>query len=280
MTEPRHALIFADIEGIIGVHEKAQCTPGRTAWSEARHLITADINAAAHGLLEAGFTRISAFDMHGTGFNLLPEALLAEIRCDQGHRWSPVPLIGTLPKADCAVMVGWHAAPDQKGFSPHIFQKSLRKLCINGNPITEVELFAAVLGEHGIPVPFVSAENVACERIQANMPWITRMDIPKQPLDRAEILKMRSRLTETVRRSVAQASVPTLVWHAHGVTATLHGETRSWDSPSATHTFRRLLAETALGFAPNATIPFLLFLLRTRCRMEEWARKKPPADRG
>jgi len=268
------ALILADIEGIIGVHQKAQCTPGRTEWKEARHLITKDVNAAAQGLLLAGYKSITVCDMHGTGFNLLPEKLIPEVRCDQGHHWRPVPLIGTLPEAECAMMIGWHAAPDQEGFSPHIFQKTLRKLCINGNPITEVELFSAVLGEHGIPVPFVSAEDVACERIQNHMPWIHRFDVPKRPMDDSEIQALRDRLTEDVQHASSHNGTPPLVWKSHDVTATFEAETRSWTSPSATDTFRRLLADTALGFAPDAAIPLLLFILRTRCRMEEWARKK------
>jgi len=271
-TMPPKALILADIEGIIGVHDKAQCTPGKKEWKEARRLITEDVNAAAKGLLAAGFHTITVCDMHGTGFNLLPEALIPEARCDQGHRWHPVPLMGTIPKADCAVMVGWHAAPDQTGFSPHIFHKSLRKLCINGAPITEVELFAAVLGEHGVPVPFVSAEAVACDRIEGHMPWIHRLDVPKRPLADDELHDLRLQLTDKIQTATARNGAPPLVWGAHNVTATFPDTTRAWTSPSATHTFRRLLSDTALGFAPDAAIPFLLFLLRTRCRVEEWTR--------
>lgn len=276
------ALILADIEGIIGVHQKTQCTPGRREWKEARHLITADVNAAARGLLGAGFHTITVCDMHGTGFNLLPEELIPHVRCDQGHRWHPVPLIGTLPDADCAVMIGWHAAPDQKGFSPHIFHKALRKLCINGKPVTEVELFAAVLGEHGIPVPFVSAEDVAGDRIKHHMPWIHRFDVPKHPVSEAHCNALRVQLSQRVQDAVAHNGTPPLVWNAHEVTATFPDTTRSWISPNATDTFRCLLAETALGFAPHAAIPLLLLILRTRCRLEEWARKRqtmPPAAR-
>ncbi|SCX92603.1 M55 family metallopeptidase [Desulfoluna spongiiphila] len=277
----RHALILADIEGIIGVYDKAQCTPGADAWRQARHLLTDDVNAAARGLLDAGYHAITVGDMHGTGFNILPEKLMAEVRCVQGHRWHPVPLIGTMPEADCAVMVGWHAAPDQEGFSPHIFQKTLRKLCINGSPVTEVELFSAVLGEHGIPVSFVSAEAVACDRIQGNMPWIHRFDVPKRPISQTEINTLRARLTDEVRQVASGSNTTPLVWGPHEVTATFPDETRTWTSPSATTTFRRLLADTALGFAPDAGIPLLLFILRTRCRMEEWTRKRqPPAARG
>ena len=274
ITIPKKALILADIEGIIGVHQKAQCTPGRQEWKAARHLLTEDINAAARGLLAAGFDSLIVCDMHGTGFNLLPEKLIPEARCDQGHRWHPVPLIGTMPEADCAVMVGWHAAPDQQGFSPHIFHKALRELCINGNPITEVELFSAVLGEHGIPVPFVSAEAVACDRIEVHMPWIHRLNVPKRPLADAEITALRHQLTEKIKTATARNGAPPLVWDTHEVTATFPDGTRTWTSPSATTTFRRLLADTALGFAPDAAIPFLLFILRNRCRVEEWARKK------
>ena len=45
----RSALILVDIEGIVGVHQKAQCKPGTTAWQGARLAITADVNAATRG---------------------------------------------------------------------------------------------------------------------------------------------------------------------------------------------------------------------------------------
>ncbi|MEJ5366648.1 MAG: M55 family metallopeptidase [Desulfosoma sp.] len=126
-------------------------------------------------------------DMHGPGYNILPEELPPGVRCVRGQHLKPIRLIGKLPEADMAVFIGWHAAPDQRGsFSPHIFHKKIRWVRINGRPVTKVELFAGVLGEHGVPVCFVWAEDCVLERVEKTLPWIEPFPDPNQALPKAE----------------------------------------------------------------------------------------------
>ena len=267
----QHALILADIEGIIGVHLKEQCTPGSQEWKKSRPLITADINAAIEGALRAGCTQVTVIDMHGTGFNLLPEELLPQATLIQGHKAYPIPLIGKMPKAHKALFIGWHAARDQQGFSPHIFHKKLERLSFDQEPVTEVELFSAVLGEHGIPVVFVSGEDVATQRIEQNMPWIKTFEVPKRPLDKKEGKKLREALTTEIEKTISNdKKAPLFPWGKERIaTLVADGREQSFQSPSATQIFAWALKHSALDIKPWWLLGPALFLLRTRCRFQE-----------
>ena len=130
------ALILVDIEGSSGVYEKEQCKTHSEKWKKARHLLTADVNAAIRGLKAAGIVKIIVKDMHASGFNLVRENIENNVRCLQGHFWKPVPLIGKMPQVDVAIMIGWHAGPDQAdGFSPLIFGPHQVKMKIPGKTL-------------------------------------------------------------------------------------------------------------------------------------------------
>lgn len=269
---PRSVFLLADIEGITGVCEKRQCKPFTRQWAKARDLITAEVGNVVEGLKEAGVQEVFVRDLHGTGYNLIAEKVAGRgVHCVQGQFWKPVPLVGKIPASDCAVMIGWHAAPDQtEGFSPHIFHRSIRSLKINGKPVTEVELFAAVLGEYGIPVTFLTADATAISRICRNMPWVSAVAIPKRPLLREEICAVRRRVRDGVIRSVKGGGPANpLVLGTHGVELALEGRTWIWESDSACHTLIRILARSIFRGYPLFAMPLLLFLYRfwSRARM-------------
>lgn len=255
----RSALILADIEGIAGVCEKRQCTPYTPEWQKARNLITEDVNAAVLGLLDAGVQKIHVRDMHATGFNILSRRLHPKARLRQGHHWSPIPLLGSLPRADLALMIGWHAAPDQKNaFSPHIFHKAIQEVRINGAAITEVEIFAAILGEAGIPVGMLTADATACERIRKNLPWITDLPIPKSPLCLEEITALRSGIRKTAFR-VAKDPVAFSCYREPSMElfTDIMGEKQTRVVTSGKEILSILLQETAFkGFPPFLLSPF------------------------
>ncbi|MCP4687633.1 MAG: M55 family metallopeptidase [Desulfobacterales bacterium] len=272
---PRSVFIVVDIEGVSGVYDKRQCIPDSPEWWKARDLITADINAAIRGARAAGATDIIVKDMHGPGYNCYPDKLENVSRCLQGHYWKPTPLIGSVPRADCAVMIGWHAGPDQKeGFSPHIFHKRIRSLKINDAPITEVELFAAVLGEHGIPAAFLTADKITIDRVIRSLPRIKTLEIPKTPLSPGELHAIRDRIEREVRESVRDVGgLEPMRLGRHMVEMRTLEKTERWESPSGLDTFRTVLLKSVFKPYPPFLIPLALAFLRFRQR-RKLARKK------
>ncbi|WP_178371922.1 M55 family metallopeptidase [Desulfacinum infernum] len=256
----KSVLIMADIEGGIEICEKEQCKPGTAAWKAARHAITADVRAAAQGALRAGARRVWVRDMHGPGYNILPEELPPGVRCVRGQHLKPIRLIGKLPEADMAVFIGWHAAPDQKGsFSPHIFHKKIRWVRINGRPVTEVELFAGVLGEHGVPVCFVSAEDCVLERVEKTLPWIEPFPVPKQALPKAEAEKLRRLLEDRVAETLARgARAGRLLFGRHRLEALVDGRRIAWTADRMEETYTRLADLAFFDGYPSPVRPLLI----------------------
>ncbi len=267
---PLSAFIVADIEGVSGVYDKRQCIPNSPEWWETRDLITADINAAIRGCRAAGAAEIIVKDMHGPGFNCYAHKIEKSALCLQGHYWNPTPLIGKVPRADCAVMIGWHAGPDQKeGFSPHIFHKCIRSLKINGAPVTEVELFAAALGEHGVPAAFLTADRITIDRVAKTLPRIKSLEIPKRPLSPAELHTIHERIEEKVKESLADISdLEPMHLGPHEVAMRTVDGTERWESPSGLDTLRTVLMKSVFKPYPPVLLPLILGCLRFHSRLK------------
>ncbi len=267
--KPGSALILADIEGIVGVFQKEQCKAGSRKWKSARELITGDVNAAIRGIRAAGIQKIIVRDMHGPGYNILAKKLEPGVHCIQGHFWKPVQLLGAIPNADCAVMIGWHAGPDQKeAFSPHIFHKRIRCVKINGSPVTEVELVAAVLGEFGIPVVFITADKPAAWRMKKNLPWVRSLEIPKRKISVHQRRSIHFVIKNRVRKSVIRSDkARPHILGGHTVEIETARGKFIRKSRSGIQTLEIILAESVFKRCPPLFRPFVFFLYCLRFRI-------------
>ncbi|TWI65768.1 D-amino peptidase [Desulfobotulus alkaliphilus] len=257
----KSVLVLADIEGITGVYEKAQCKPHTPEWREARHLITADVSAAIAGLKDAGVEEIHVRDMHGTGYNLLPRFMPEEgVFLKQGHRWYPVPLLGEIPEADLAIMIGWHAAADQvDGFSPHMFHRDIDWVRIDNKAVTEVEIMAAVLAEHGIPVAMVTADLTACRRISANLPWAKTVTIPKKEIGSKKTADIHKSIRDNAREAAASREpFPCFKKGPLLMESSIRGDIRKGYFPSGRAVLTTLLRQSVFKGVPASMIPSIL----------------------
>ncbi len=82
-------LIAADMEGISGITGWNQVFPEHPEYARGRRLMTADVNAAIDGALQAGVTDIMVTDGHWDGSNILWEDVKSPARLING---SPSPL--------------------------------------------------------------------------------------------------------------------------------------------------------------------------------------------
>jgi D-amino peptidase len=103
-------LIAHDMEGISGVVDWKQTEAGNPDYERFRRIMTAEVNAAIEGAIEAGATDIVVADGHGGGRNVLIEQLNPKARLCCG---SPSPLAmvsGADGGAAAAFLIGYHAA--------------------------------------------------------------------------------------------------------------------------------------------------------------------------
>jgi D-amino peptidase len=155
--------ISVDMEGIAGVVHEGQTDPiePRHAgeYNRFRRLMTNEANAAIAGALEAGATGVLVNDSHWLMRNLLAEELnpVAELLSGGPKRLSMVE--GIDGGFDAAMFIGYHArAGTQHATIDHTYTSRVYEARINGQPVGELALNAAMAGVHAVPVVMVSGD--------------------------------------------------------------------------------------------------------------------------
>lgn len=157
--------ISADMEGIAGIVHPDQVNSGHKEYERARRLMTDEVNAAILGAFSGGATDVLVNDSHGGMTNILIESLNQRAHLISG---SPKPLSmmqGIDEGFDVAFFVGYHAqAGTLQGIMEHTYSSgSVWQVFLNGQPLGEMGLNAALAGHHGVPVALVTGDLALCK---------------------------------------------------------------------------------------------------------------------
>ena len=160
--------IISDMEGVAGISNWGQVSPGNKLYDEGRKLYTEEMNAAVRGAAAAGADEIVLMDCHGAGGNYTWNSLLADQldeRCEFVVQRMWTDYTGILEDGcDAALFVGMHAmAGAEKGVLSHTVRGTeWRNLWFNGTLVGETGINAALCGTWGTPVLMVTGDDVAC----------------------------------------------------------------------------------------------------------------------
>ena len=157
-------LIAADMEGITGVTNWDQVTPGHPEYARFRKLMTGDVNAALRGAFAGGADEVVVADGHWNGSNILIEELDARARLNSG---SPSPLgmlQGIERDVDGVLFVGYHARQgSQFAVLDHTWSNTcVSNVWLNEKPAGEYTLNAALAGHFNVPVLMISGDQIVC----------------------------------------------------------------------------------------------------------------------
>jgi D-aminopeptidase len=145
----RNILIIADIEGSSGCLDNRYSSFMTPQWPGACLGMTLDVKALTDALLEAGAAPITVKDFHRTGYNIFPGMLHPAVRLLSGYSAGPVPGLGDPGKGTALLMIGMHAPSGSEGFLPHTLTSRIAKLTVNGETVSEAQLFSASLAGYG-----------------------------------------------------------------------------------------------------------------------------------
>jgi len=153
--------ISADMEGVGGVVSDAQLGPEGFEYGRFREFMTQEVNAAIEAALAAGATEIMISDSHGNGQNLLVEKLPKNVMVIRS--W-PRPLMmmqGIDETFDGAIFLGYHTSTTNlEGIRAHTFSSArLTALRLNGIPMPEAGINAAIAGHFNVPVIMISGDD-------------------------------------------------------------------------------------------------------------------------
>lgn len=168
-------MIWADMEGVAGVTVWEHTGGSSPLYEEGRRLYTEEINAAVRGCKAAGATEIVVIDGHGGGYltgkgflSLIPERLESGAEYVLGHPWTR----HTEPLergCDAVLFVGAHSmAGTLNGVLSHtVSSEAWYVATINGRPVGESGIVAAIAGSWNTPGIFVSGDDATCREVQA-----------------------------------------------------------------------------------------------------------------
>jgi D-amino peptidase len=199
--------MMTDLEGVAGVvsFEEQAFATGRY-YDLAKRLVTAEVNAAVEGLLDAGVEDVLVCDGHGAGGlwfeDIHPQAKLLHGRPITIHQ-----LFAPLPEYDAVVMIGQHAMAGVPTSNQNHTQSSqtIDYIKLNGQPIGEIAQFALYAGSFGKPMIYLSGEIDACCEAEALIPGITTTSV-KQGLSRGAAISLSASAARSlIRTGIRQA---------------------------------------------------------------------------
>ena len=171
-TRPRKIFISVDMEGITGVVQPAQLGPEGFEYGRSREWMTAEVNAAIAGIREAGAAEIVVCDSHGNGQSVLIDKLPDDVRIVRGFPRPLEMMQGIDDTFTAAVFIGYHGSEWTAGAVRGHTISSARLLGIklNGAEVSEGIYNAALAGQFGVPVAFVSGDRLAVTQLQQAVP--------------------------------------------------------------------------------------------------------------
>lgn len=157
-------LISADMEGATGVIHPGDVGPRNDEWHRFRHLFTADVNATALGLLDAGID-VLVNEAHASMRNLVLEELDDRVPMLSGRHKRLGMMEGIdSEEIDGVAFVGYHAAAGEEGILAHTYlANSITSVRLDGVVASEGRLNAALAAEYGVPVIMVTGDDKTCD---------------------------------------------------------------------------------------------------------------------
>ncbi len=165
--EELRVFISVDLEGVAGAVTPEQLGPGGFEYNRFREFMTDEVLAAMEGAREAGATHFVVADAHGNGQNLLIERFPPDVEIIRS--W-PRPLHmmqGVEGGFDAAFFIGYHAAAtNPEGVRAHTFSSAnYAAVVLNGIPMSEGGVNAAIAGHFGVPVALVTGDDVTVQEM-------------------------------------------------------------------------------------------------------------------
>jgi D-amino peptidase len=173
--------ISVDMEGVAGTVTADQLLPSGFEYERFRHFMTNETLAAIRAAKEAGAGDIVVSDSHGNGENLLIEEFPKDVQIVRSWPRHGGMMAGLDSSFSAAMFVGYHASTtNPKGVRAHTFSSAhYARVTLNGNAVTEGEYNAAYAGAKGVPVIFVSGDDVATAEIKSRLGDIETVETKK-----------------------------------------------------------------------------------------------------
>jgi len=199
--------ISCDLEGISGVISRDQTGAQGRDYERARRAMTADVNAAITGAIDAGASLVVVNDGHGSMQNLILEDMHPAAEVVLG---SPKPLTqmeGISNEFDLAMFVGYHSRMGAPGVLSHtISGASVANVWINGRVVGETGINATLAGWFGVPVGLITGDQHVCNEARELLGRVHTVEV-KQAITRYSARCLHPQQARDLIRAAAAEAV-------------------------------------------------------------------------
>jgi D-amino peptidase len=204
--------VSVDMEGIAGISHPSPTRRDDSGYPASVELMVGEANATIEGALAGGADAVLVNDSHGGMYNLRSADLHPAARVLQGQKaWSMVagagPPAGPNGGFDVALFVGYHArAGHPTATIAHTYTGRPTLSRLNGRPVGESGMNAAMLGAWGIPVGLVAGDDALADEIEAWLPWAERV-VVKEGHGTSAAASVHPTIARDLLRSAAERAV-------------------------------------------------------------------------
>jgi D-amino peptidase len=196
--------LITDAEGVGGVCRQDQTDPKD---QEMRQLLTGEINAAVEGFLAGGAQEVIVWDGHDGSQTLSTLTIHPKAKLLMGalgpsmlmeRRFAAVAYVGQHSKANI-----------RGGIMAHSYSSlGIQNMLLNGKPVGEIDVIAAMAGHFGTPVIMLSGDQAAANELHEIVPN-AELAVVKEGIGRYTCISLsaasaRDLIRDAARRSVAK----------------------------------------------------------------------------
>jgi D-amino peptidase len=203
-AQRKTVFVITDAEGVGGVCRQDQTDPKD---QEMRQLLTGETNAAVEGFLAGGAEDVMVWDGHDGSQTLSTLSIHPKAKLLMGAL-GPSMLMDRHFSA--VAYVGQHSKANVRGgIMAHSYSSlGIQNMLLNGKPVGEIDVIAAMAGHFGTPVIMLSGDQAAANELHEIVPD-AELAVVKEGIGRYTCISLsataaRDAIREAARRSISK----------------------------------------------------------------------------
>jgi D-amino peptidase len=201
-AQKQTVFVITDAEGVGGVCRQEQTDPKDP---EMRQLLTGEINAAVEGFLAGGADEVLVWDGHDGSQTLSTLTIHPRARLVMGGLGASMLMER---KFTAVAYVGQHSRANVRGgIMAHSYSSlGIQNMMLNGRPVGEIDVIAAMAGHFGTPVIMLTGDQAAADELREIVPD-AEVAVVKEGIGRYNCISLSAQAARDLIRDTAQRSM-------------------------------------------------------------------------